>query len=231
MCFRFEQELEDLNSFLGVLRRVFDEIAIQEGVHGGANIALTDSAMVVVQRKELQLRNMRFGLWPHWKKTPPTFDMNLGNARGDTIDKLKSFKEPFERRRCLIPATGFYEWRLDPGEKKKTPYKFTTEEPIFFFAGIWDYWAPEQLASFAIITTEPNALAAQVHDRMPVILPREDHDAWLDPENKDLVELKKMLQPYPPDEMAYQAYDRYVSNSKNKDKHLIRAAGNVVKLK
>jgi putative SOS response-associated peptidase YedK len=80
--------------------------------------------------------------------------------------------DEIQKRRCLIPVTGFYEWRLDPGEKKKTPYKVTTDDEVFFLAEVWDFWAPQQLVSFAIITTEPNALISQLHNRMPVILPR-----------------------------------------------------------
>lgn len=231
MCFRIEQEGENLGALVRAIEDLFGEIALQEGLSGGANIALTDPALVVLQRKELQLRSLRFGLWPSWKKTAPTYDVNLGNARAETVDELPSFKEPFEKRRCLIPVTGFYEWRLDPGEKKKTPYKVTTEENVFYLAGIWDYWAAQNIASFAIITTEPNQLISQLHNRMPVILPRELHRDWLDPENDDLAGLKAMLKPYAPERMAYQAHDRYVSNAKNKDKSQIRAAGDRISLK
>lgn len=228
MCFRIEQEGEDFGAVVRAIEELFSEIVIYEREGPGVNIALTDPAMVVLQRKELQMRSMRFGLWPHWKKTPPSFDMNLGNARAETVDELPSFKEPFERRRCLIPVTGFYEWRLDAGEKKKTPYRVMTEEPVFYLAGVWDYWAAQNLASFAIITTEPNKLISTLHNRMPVILPKEAHREWLDPANNDVEMLKAMLQPYPAERMAYQAFDRYVSNAKNKDKTMIKAVGEKV---
>lgn len=229
MCFRIEQELEDTSALIHAIEAVFNEIVVYE-VSSGANIALTDPAMAVLQRKELQLRPMRFGLWPSWKKTPPSYDMNLGNARADTVDQLPSFKESFERRRCLIPVTGFYEWRLDPGENKKTPYKVSTQDRVFYLAGVWDYWAPQNIASFAIITTEPNSLISSLHNRMPAIMPRDVHNDWLDPANNDLPYLKSLLQPFPPEQMAYQAFDRYVSNAKNKDKSKIVPVGDPVRL-
>jgi putative SOS response-associated peptidase YedK len=106
----------------------------------------------------------------------------------------------------------------------------TTDDEVFFLAGVWDFWAPQQLASFAIITTEPNALISKLHNRMPVILPREQQRAWLDPENSDLAGLKGMLQPYPAERMTYQAYDRYVSSSRNKEKRLIFPVGEKVRM-
>lgn len=229
MCFRVAQEGEDLSALVRAIEDLFGDLVIQDAMQPAANIALTDMAMVVVQRPDaLHLRNMRFGLVPNWKKTP---DLALGNARAETVDTLPSYKEAFQKHRCLIPVTGFYEWRLDPSEKKKTPYKVTTDDPIFCLAGVWDYWPPQKITSFAIITTEPNALIAQLHNRMPVVLPPEHHPAWLDPANEDTAALKAMLQPYPPERMAYQAYDRYVSNSRNKDHKLIVPVGEPITLK
>jgi putative SOS response-associated peptidase YedK len=229
MCFRVVQEGEDVGALIRAIEDIFGDMVVQDDLHTGSNIALTDNAMVVLQRKELQLRNMRFGLVPHWKDKAE-YDLNLGNARAETVDSLPSFKEPFERRRCLIPVTGFYEWRLDPGENRKTPYKVVTDDPVFFLAGVWDFWQPGQLASFAIITTEPNHLIRQLHNRMPVILPKEFHRAWLNPENSNVAALKGMLQPYPAEQMAYQAYSRYVSSARNKDKSQIIPVGEPVRL-
>jgi putative SOS response-associated peptidase YedK len=229
MCFRVEQEGENVGALVRAIEALFEDAVVMEELHTSPNIALTDQAIVLLQRKELQLRGMRFGLVPNWHKKVAV-DPNLGNARGETVDQLPSFKEPFQKRRCLIPVTGFYEWRLDPGEKKETPYKVTTDDEVFFLAGVWDFWAPQQVASFAIITTEPNALISQLHNRMPVILPPEQQRAWLDPENSDLAGLKGMLKPYPAERMAYQAYDRYVSSSRNKEKSLIIPVGGKVRM-
>ncbi len=202
MCFRVAQEGEDIGALVRAIEGLFGDLVLGEGMQPGANLALTDMALVVVQRPQaLHLRNMRFGLVPSWKKEA---DLTLGNARADTVDTLPSYKEPFQKHRCLIPVTGFYEWRLDPGEKKKTPYKVTADEPVFCLAAVWDYWPPLKLTSFAIITTEPNPLIAQLHNRMPVVLPREHHQFWLDPANQDTAALKALLQPYPAERMAYQ---------------------------
>lgn len=227
MCFRVQQEGEDIGALVRAIQDLFGDIIAQGDLQTGSNVALTDQAMVVVQRKELQLRNMVFGLVPSWKKKA---DSTLGNAKSETVDELPSFKESFKQRRCLIPVTGFFEWRLDPGEKRKTPNRVFTNDPVFCIAGVWDFWPPKQLASFAILTTEPNALISQLHNRMPVILPREHHRAWLDPENRDHAALKAMLKPYPPEQMAYQAYDRYVSSPGNKEKEKIFPVGEPIRL-
>jgi putative SOS response-associated peptidase YedK len=229
VCFRVVQEAEDVGALVRAIEDLFGDIVVQEGLQTGSNIALTDNAMVVLQREKVQLRGLRFGLVPNWKEKVEN-DPSLGNARAETVDSLPSFRESFERRRCLVPVTGFYEWRLDPGEKRKTPYKVQTDDPVFYLAGVWDYWKPGNLASFAIITTEPNPLIAQLHNRMPVILPRGVHTDWLNPANHDLGALKGMLKPYPAEKMSYQAYSTYVSSSRNKEKSQIVPVGEPVRL-
>jgi putative SOS response-associated peptidase YedK len=117
-----------------------------------------------------------------------------------------------------------------PGEKKKTPYRIKTDDDFFFMAGLWDYWAPQKMVSFAILTTEPNELIAQLHNRMPVILQTQDASTWLDSQNHDLSQLKALLKPYPAINMAYQPYDRYVSSAVNKDPNFIVPVGDPVTL-
>ena len=227
MCFRVEQEGEDIGALVRAIENLFGDMVLQEGLRTSPNIALTDQAIVVVRHKDLNLRNMTFGLVPSWKEKA---NSALGNAKGETIDQLPSFKEQFATQRCLIPVTGFYEWRMDPGEKRKTPYKVMTDDEVFCLAGLWDHWPPKQLVSFAIITTEPNELIAQLHNRMPVVLKREHYQDWLDPENHDVAALKTMLKPYPAEHMAYQAYDRHVSGPGNKEKGLIFPVGDPIRL-
>lgn len=208
--------------------RLFPEIQYKDYPPFSANLALTEQAPIIFASRFLRLQPARFGLVPSWAKAP---DARLGNARSDTADRLPSFKDLLPRRRCLVPASAFYEWRLDPGEKKKTPYRITTEDGLFFMAGLWDYWAPQKMVSFTILTTEPNELIAQLHDRMPVILDPENYAAWLDPEFADVPQLKSFLAPFPAAQMVYQPYDRYVSNAVNKDPSLIVPVGEPVRIK
>ena len=225
MCFRIEAEFEDPKALMADLRRAFGDVVINE-IIAGANIALTNKATVVSETGEgIQVQGMRFGLVPSWAKEPGS---QLGNARSETAHEKPSFRAAFKKRRCLIPVTGFYEWRLDPGEKKKTPYKVTLigqDQPIFYLAGLWEFWEPQQMLSFTILTTGPNEFISNLHDRMPVILPREVHQMWLDPDNEDKEGLQALLKSYPAELMAYQAYDRYVSSPGNKDRTQIKPVG------
>ena len=137
------------------------------------------------------------------------------NARAETVHKLPLFREAFAKRRCLIPATGFYEWQQhDDG---KQPYRFHRKdlEP-FAFAGIWEFAriGGEEILSAAIIVWEPNPLVGGVHDRMPVMLLPEDYDTWLGA-TKSLDELRALLQPYDANLMEAYAVSRAVNSVKN----------------
>lgn len=225
MCLRYE--LFGVPDLIEFLREMRPDLQYKDYPPFSANIALTEFAPIIFHQKFLRLQPARFGLVPSWAKMP---DARLGNARSDTVDKLPSFRDLLPRRRCLVPATAFYEWHLEPGEKKKTPYRIKTDDTVFFFAGLWDYWAEKELVSFTILTTEPNELISQLHDRMPVILPIENHANWLDPEFQDVSQLKSYLAPYPAEKMSYQPYDRYVSNAINKDPNLILPVGEPVRV-
>jgi putative SOS response-associated peptidase YedK len=125
--------------------------------------------------------NARWGLVPHWSKDPHD-GPPLFNARAETLAQKPSFRDAFRTRRCLIPANGFYEWKAEG--KKKRPYliRMSDERP-FAFAGLWERWerAEPPIESCTIITTEPNDLVRDIHNRMPVILEPADYARWLDP--------------------------------------------------
>src|SRR5262245_6829601 len=112
------------------------------------------------------------------------------------------FGDSFRMRRCIIPADGFYEWRTVNKKKMPVHFRLKTGEP-FAFAGVWDVWnvPAGKVFSAAIITTEPNELTREMHNRMPVILSRDDETGWLDPANQDAAKLQAMLRPYSADEM------------------------------
>ena len=165
------------------------------------NVSPGDGVAVVTDGLKRTVDIFRWGLVPSWAK-----DVSIGNklinARAETLTEKPSFRNAFARRRCLIPASGFYEWRQEGSRKQ--PYLFQLEDrKAFTFAGLWEHWQDNQgneLYSCTIITTTPNDLLAEYHERMPVILDASNCWSWL--ENKSLPELQEMLISYPSDQMA-----------------------------
>src|ERR1035438_3063723 len=161
------------------------------------NIAPSQSVGIIRQDRanpERRFSLARWGLIPYWAKDPG-IGYQLINARSETVGSKPAFREAFQSRRCLIPADGFYEWKR--AEKAKQPFHFGLHDgSLFAFAGLWDRWkdASGQLVqSCSILTTTPNSLLADVHDRMPVILSPEYYDLWLDPGFQRTESLKRML--------------------------------------
>lgn len=143
---------------------------------------------------------LRWGLVPSWA-TDPAVGNRLINARAESVSRKPAFRDSFQQRRCLVPATGFYEWKRVGGVKE--PYLVRMrDDRAFAFAGVWDRWQGEEgrIESCAILTTWPNALVAAIHNRMPVVLPRSAYDLWLDPDVREDV-LHPLLRPFPADEM------------------------------
>jgi len=182
------------------------------------NIAPGQLAPVVVHDGRRCLQMMKWGLVPYWAK-----DAGVGykmiNARAETVAQKPSFKKSFAERRCLVVADGFYEWTSSVGGGEKIPMHIAlkSREP-FAFAGLWDAWRSpegEMLSTFTIITTTPNELIQQIHNRMPVILRKEDEGKWLDPGEKNPVKLQLLLMPYEADEMEMFRVSRAVNSAKN----------------
>ncbi len=148
------------------------------------------------------LKSFLWGLVPFWAKDP-SIGARLINARAETVAQKPSFKQAFARRRCLIPADGFYEWKKEGG--KKIPYCFGLKSgALLYFAGLYEKWtAPDRqpVESCTIITTQANETVAPVHDRMPVIVPAAAHTLWLNPALQDPGRLLDILKPYPAEEM------------------------------
>jgi len=177
------------------------------------NIAPTDQipiARVDPRDGEREVVMARWGLIPFWMKEKPKVPHI--NARAETVDKLPMFREAFAKRRCLIPATGFFEW--EKREDGKQPYRFTRKD--LAFAGIWEFARikGEDILSAAILVGEANSLVSPIHNRMPVMLMPEDYDRWLGPAT-DMQELKAMLKPYDPSLMEAYAVSRAVNSVKN----------------
>jgi putative SOS response-associated peptidase YedK len=175
------------------------DISVDELYLPRYNCAPTQFIGVISNAEPRILSYFRWGLVPFWAKEI-SIGNKLINTRAETILEKPSFKTSFKRRRCLVPADGFYEWKK---EKIKVPHRIMLRsgEP-FAMAGIWDSWkdaAGNELLTFSIITTSPNELMADIHNRMPVILDRDTEKKWL--EETDERALLELLKPYPADEM------------------------------
>ena len=179
------------------------------------NIAPTQVAPIVRATKEggRELAMARWGLVPGWAK-----DLSVGtkmiNARSEGVEAKPAFKAAVEKRRCIVPATGFFEWK--GVARMKQPYAVTLpDRHVFGFAGFWERWRPaeggDSVETFTIVTTDANAAVAEIHDRMPVILPKEAEDAWL---HGAPDEARRVLTPYA-GEIRLRAVSRYVSNVNN----------------
>ncbi len=182
------------------------------------NIAPSQPIAAVANNGQNQLEMFRWGLIPSWAKDPGIGNRMI-NARAETLADKPSFRSAFKRRRCLILANGFYEWRKEPGGKSKTPMyiRLKSGEP-FAFAGLWETWrspGDETILSCTIITTTPNSLLEKIHDRMPVILKPAAYDRWLDPAEQQPDRLSSLLRPYPASPMTAYAVSKWVNRTEN----------------
>lgn len=180
------------------------------------NVAPSQDVRAVRQPDGRELVELKWGLVPSWANDPK-IGYGMINARCETVAEKPSFRSAFKRRRCLILADGFYEWKKT-GAKTKQPYfVHLKDDQPFAFAGLWEYWERdgEVIESCTILTTDANALMKPMHDRMPVILPDHVYDEWLDPDNQATGDLPNLLKPYPTDEMAAHPVSTYVNSPKN----------------
>jgi putative SOS response-associated peptidase YedK len=185
------------------------------------NIAPSQSVAVVRRLpddRERKLAMLRWGLIPAWAKDPAKARQPI-NAKSETVAELPTFRTAFRKRRCLIPADGFYEWKQEGGRKQPVYICMKDGEP-FAFAGLWERWVGEEdefIESCTILTTEPNELLEPIHKRMPVILDPNDYELWLDPDMQEVTRLKPLLHPYLPDQMMWYPVNLRVNNPKHDD--------------
>ncbi len=202
------------------------EAELAEGRLARYNVApATDQLVIVAEGGRPAVRWHRWGLIPHWAK-----DAAIGyrtiNARGESVAAKPAFRAAFRQRRCLVPATGFYEWKTLAGGKQPYLIRFNSGE-LFSFAGLWETWTglEGEVRSFTIITTEPNELMARIHDRMPAILPREHYARWLAPALQDPAQIQPMIASYPDGELQAIPIGRRINNARNQGPELIEPAG------
>lgn len=188
------------------------------------NVAPSQSMPVVVRNSPNRLAEMQWGLVPSWSKEPRA-QFSTINARAETIANSPVFRGPFKSRRCLVPASGFYEWQRT--SQGKQPYWIGLKDgELFAFAGLYDVWRDgegNELMSYTIITTAPNELVAPIHNRMPVILRRDDEDAWLG-QDTDPAQLQSLLVAYPAEHMQAYMVSRAVNNPAHEGAELMQPA-------
>jgi len=219
-----------------------------EGHQPSWNVAPASDILVVVAGSDgaRTLRALRWGLVPRWAKDPKAGNRMI-NLRAETVREKKSWQNSLARRRCLIPVDGFYEWQDQGNGRRKQPFYITArdQEPLAL-AGLWATWhdpaaadgehgdaaagaghdrgrsTDDELWTCTIVTTTANQLMGSVHQRMPVILPPEAWDAWLDPDNHDVEQLAALLEPAPEELLAVWPVDPAVGNIRNNRPELLR---------
>lgn len=212
MCGRFTQaEIAALD------REVFKLLEVP-GLEPRYNVAPTQDAAVIREEHGAGRRivRLRWGLIPAWADDPAIGHRTI-NARAESLADKPAFRDAFERRRCLVPADGFYEWEKTPHGKQPV-YVKPRHGGVFAFAGLWERWlgaGTGPLESFTVVTTDANDLVRPVHDRMPAILEPADYDRWLDPAHRDPGGLTALLRPYPADRMTLYPVSRYVNDPNN----------------
>ena len=195
------------------------------------NVAPTEQVPVIRHSREdgLVVRDKRWWLTPYWSKEVST-RYSMFNAKSETLESSRAFGEPFRRRRCAVPISGFYEW-VKEGERKLPYYIRPTGNDGLLLAGIWDRWrgADEVVESFAVITTAVNEKLAFVHNRQPVILARADLECWLD-EATEPEQLHELLSARLPAPLSAIPVSTYVSNSRNEGARCIEPIATAVEL-
>lgn len=207
MCGRFTQHHSP-----GEIAARFGVTQTSLPIEPAYNIAPTQPVAVITQDGDRRLETHRWGLIPSWSRDP---DLNKGliNARAETLAEKPSFKYALTRRRCLIPADGFYEWKKESSGRQPM-YMRLRDGNLFAFAGLWEEWqSPDgsPLRTCAIITVAPNELLAPIHNRMPAILTREQEAVWLDPTLRNPADVLPLLQPYSAERMEAYPVSRRVN--------------------
>ena len=199
MCGRF-----DCHSPISDIARTFGAFQTDVQYEPNYNIAPSQQVLIINNMGNKQLLSCRWGFVPSWAK-----DLSAGNkminARAETVASKSAFRSAFMNHRCIVIADGFYEW-LREGKKKVPVYIRLKSGKPFGLAGLYNAWVSdngEAVCTCTVITTDANDLLSGIHDRMPVIIPSDKEDLWLDPENEDQQGLQALLKPYPSEEIEY----------------------------
>lgn len=213
------------------LARYFDaEQVSEQALEPSFNVAPTNDVYVVLESGGVRrIDAFRWGLIPFWAKDAKV-GQKMINARAEGLATKNAYRNAFKKKRCIIPADGFFEWKKIPGQKAKQPmFIHRSDGEPMAFAGLWELWRPPDakdddeaiIRSCTIITGDPNEKIAEIHDRMPVMLPPSAWDQWLDPENDDVDTLGKLLVPAPAELVTFHPVSTAVNNVRQKGHELI----------
>jgi len=188
------------------------------------NIAPTQLVPVITNEQPKRLSLLKWGLVPSWAKEEAIGNKMI-NARADGIAEKPSFRNALKRRRCLVPASGFYEWQKGEGKAKTPMFIHLQDQDVFAMAGLWEVWnnpQGDEVHTFTIITTDANEFMTPIHNRMPVILHRQDYAQWLDPKEVRAESLLPLLKGYEADEMTAYEVSRAVNTPSIDEPELIQ---------
>jgi len=223
MCGRFSQQRP-----ASELAEIFAAEPLADELGPRFNVAPTDDALVVVQRDDRRaITAYRWGLIPHWADSSKV-GSRMFNARAETLTSSPAFRDALRRKRCLVPVDGFYEWKREGTRRQPFLIAQADGRPLAL-AGLWSGWrdpaADRVIRTFTIVTAGPNAQVAELHDRMPVVVPEEAWSTWLDPHLEDSGELQGLLQPNEAVDLRILAVSRLVNDVRNDGPELIEPAG------
>lgn len=221
MCGRITQYLSPTE-----LATLFDAETLADSTSARYNLAPTQMALVVEEDGERRVVvAQRWGLVPPWADSPK-IGSQLINARAETVAEKPSFRSAFKRQRCIVPVNGFYEWQKVGATKVPHAIVRKDGQPLAL-AGLWSSWhdpqTGEEMRTFTIVTTEANATMRPLHERMPVVLPDDAWDTWLDPSFQDVGALKSLLRPAPDDLLRTYPVSRRVNDVRNDDPELLES--------
>jgi putative SOS response-associated peptidase YedK len=220
MCGRFTLTVDPSQ-----LQKAFPWLSVPAQFSPRYNIAPSQPVAVVPNNGQNKLDFFIWGLIPSWSKDP-SIGNRMINARAETLAEKPSFRNAFRRRRCLVLADGFYEWKKSPDGKGKIPMyiQLETNNP-FAFAGLWEIWNStegSEVHSCTIITTNPNDFMSSIHNRMPVILPEDQYSVWLSQGEMDPKILQPLLQPFTSEKLIAYPVSKAVNNPRNDTKDCIQ---------
>jgi putative SOS response-associated peptidase YedK len=210
MCGRYGYSVEDA-------QEVYSRFQIASGfapIASHFNVTPATVNPVVTRHSPNTISMMFWGLIPYFAQPGDTKKYRTINAVSETVMEKPSFRKPFQFQRCLVPVSFFYEW--DKATKPSTPYLFRLKDAsLFAFAGLYNVWQDprtgQEIPSYTILTTTPNSLIENIHNRMPVILRREDEGEWLNPDLTEPEQIYELIHPYPADEMETYPVSRHVN--------------------
>lgn len=217
MCGRFSLTKQEAD-----IEERFDATFYRDELVKRYNVAPSETVAVITNEHPDRIELYRWGLIPSWSKDGK-MKFNTINAKAETLLESRLYKPPFKKRRCLIPADGFYEWKK--AKKGKIPYRICLkDEGLFAFAGLFEHWKSKDgkqvINSCTIITTEPNKIAGAIHNRMPAMLREKCEHIWLD-EDAEEKDLLKCLQPYPASNMKAYSISKLVNYAGNEREDIL----------